>query len=38
VGAKRPKVTFQLPITEICDKTKKIAIVTFGSVKKKQRP
>lgn len=35
---KRPKVTFQLPMTQISDNFVKIAILIFGNVEKKQRP
>ena len=35
---KRPKVTFQLLISQIYDKFVKITILIFGNVKKKQRP
>lgn len=37
LAKKRPKVTFQLPITQISDNFVKIAILIFGNVKKKQR-
>ena len=37
MAEKRPKVTFQLLIPQISDKFVKIAILIFGSVKKKQR-
>ena len=35
---KRPKVTFQLLISQISDKFVKITILIWDSVKKKQRP
>ena len=37
LAKKRPKVTFQLPISQISDNFMKIAILIFGNVKKKQR-
>jgi hypothetical protein len=37
LSKKRPKFTFQLPISQISDNFVKIAILIFGNVKKKQR-